>query len=140
MKKVVLMILIFFLSIHLTGMEKDTEFKIVINMSLGSCSKYFFIPVQIIEDILKSNKCDATIRIEAQIRCNRDKELKIFKKQYNWTHDLKRDDGTFTKEYNPENNYDLFIFRNGELISKANSVKTGREKITHDFNQIICPD
>lgn len=138
MKKILIILVVWLTSIQLFGDSDKQGFRIVLNTSLGSCPKCVFLPLELINNISDSVECEIEFTVEAAVRCNRDKELKIFKDRYNWKYKLSRDDGSFTRKYNPQNEYDIFIFKNEKLLSKHNSLSDDHSKIVSEVQNIFC--
>ncbi len=78
------------------GLKKG-ELLCVLYYKLGSCEKCFYNAL-FGEDLDKS-ETNPGIRLLAIVGCNRDRELEIFRKNFNWKHDVIADKGFTIKDY-----------------------------------------
>ncbi len=75
---------------------KRNEQLIIIYQDIGSCVKCYLQPMDQIAKLAKDGKIK-NFKLLALVRCDRDLELNIYKKQHNWTNYLYRDDGNGRK-------------------------------------------
>jgi len=96
---------------------KSDELLIIIYQTNGSCTKCFYQPNYLIEDVMKRVNYRDKVKIMSFVYCDREKELNIFRKKYNWKHYLLRDDGNVFKVLKIDKKSILTVMNpKGELI------------------------
>lgn len=91
------------------------ESLILFHFNLVECVKCVLEPNAIIENLIL-NKNIGKIRIVGAVICDRNIELKAFKKQQNWNYDLIRNDGTLFNKL--KTNFESFV----SIITPSNKV------------------
>jgi hypothetical protein len=91
-----------------TGLEQK-ECLVVVYFESATCIKCFLEPNYYIDYI--KEKCGTNrIKVIGLLRCDRDIEMKVFKKQIKWTHQLYRDNGNARKELGATSDAILSVF------------------------------
>jgi hypothetical protein len=120
-------IIIFFISIQLCysnyleeikkSANADTDdFIMVFYLEMTNCSKCYIEPYSIINNIVQ-DKSLVRYKIIGLIVCDRDIELKIFKKEQEWKYSLYKDDGNARKQLGaPYQSFITVINPNGKKI------------------------
>jgi len=120
-----------------TKLEND-EVVVVIYQNLGVCSKCYVVPIEIISKATQNLK-NKKFKLLVLLNCSRDKELKIFIKDYDWKHYILRDDGSAREKLGATNNTIITITdyygRNLLNIEPGNS-KASIEKLREILNSI----
>jgi hypothetical protein len=112
MKKYIFIIAIFVLTI---SANNSPEYRVILLSNIGACVKCVYGPNDILTDL--ASKVDTTkIRIEAKINCRRDKELKIFSRNYSWDFRLSRDTASKYRKYSPNSNNDVIILNSKDSL------------------------
>ncbi len=71
---------------------KENEELVIIFQNIGFCKKCYLKPMDQVEKLRKEGSIDK-FKLLALVRCERNKELKIYKRTYDWKNYLYRDDG-----------------------------------------------
>ncbi len=82
---------------NLTGLQKDEKLIVTFQEVGGNCIKCYSVPVALIESV-KSRMDLKNVKIVAAVRCNRDIEINVFKKQYDWKYFIYPDKNKLRKE------------------------------------------
>jgi hypothetical protein len=100
---------------RITDLKPDENLAVIYQTN-GACIKCYMQPNNKIEEIKKEGKIDK-IKIIALVRCSRDLELQIFKKNHGWEHFVARDDGTAKQKLGVQPGSYLTIFdSNGKKL------------------------
>ena len=75
---------------------KEGEYLAVIYFDNITCAKCYLEPLEIVKQVREKNK-NIILKIIALVKCDRDIELKVFKKRIKWEEPLHRDDGNAKK-------------------------------------------
>ena len=123
-KKTILILTFVLLSISVFGdtplfpeLKKTADLKkneklAVIYQTNGSCIKCYMQPTAQIAKMQEEGKI-GKVKILALVRCSRDIELQVFKKNHEWNHYMYRDDGTAKKKLGVKKGSYLTIFDSG---------------------------
>ena len=96
---------------------KGGEYVIALYQSAGSCIKCYYQPMGIVEAVMKKLKHKENIKILAFVSCNRKKEMKVFKKQFDWKHYMLIDKGNIRKDLGIHIQSAITVFNDrGEII------------------------
>jgi len=88
---------------------KQDEQLVVIYFCLTYCGKCYMQPLEKIDTMVKDSIL-TNFKILALVTCNRDKELKIFQKHYQWKDYMYRDDGKARKNLCSNNEVYMTVF------------------------------
>lgn len=88
---------------------QEDEQLIVMYQDIGSCVKCYLRPMQIIENLQKKGVVKK-FKLLALVKCDRDIELKIYKRQHSWKYFMYRDDGDGYKRLNAKKRTSISIF------------------------------
>jgi hypothetical protein len=99
---------VYFNKLKITANLRKDEQLVVIYQQIGNCIKCGLIPLEKVADLKKSGRIKK-IKIIALVRCDRDIELNIFKKQSNWQYFMYRDDGTSRKRLSISENSEIVV-------------------------------
>jgi hypothetical protein len=91
----------------LTNLQKN-EHLVIIYQNLGNCIKCYIKPMEQIRDLVKEGKIKK-YKLLAMVRCDRDIELNIYKKQADWNDFLYRDDGFARKTFGVDENTSIIV-------------------------------
>jgi hypothetical protein len=95
---------------------KENEQLVVIYQDIGSCVKCYLQPMDQIAKLAKEGRIK-NFKLLALVRCDRDLELSIYKKQHDWKYYMYRDDGKGHKRLNAKETTFLSVFDyNGKKI------------------------
>lgn len=81
----------------LTKLQQGEKLIVTFQEVGGNCVKCYAVPVSLIESV-KSRMDFDKVKIVAAVRCNRDIEINIFKKQYKWQYFIYPDKNKLRKE------------------------------------------
>ncbi len=81
----------------LTKLNKNEKLLVTFQEVGGNCIKCYSVPVALIESV-KSRMDLKKVKIVAAVRCNRDIEINVFKKQYDWKYFIYPDKNNLRKE------------------------------------------
>ncbi len=98
-----------FLKLKETTALKEGEKLAVIYQTNGSCIKCYMKPTDKIKKMQEKGKL-GDVKILALVRCSRDIELQVFKKNHGWKNYTYRDDGTAKKKLGVKSGSYLTIF------------------------------
>ncbi len=94
---------------------KKGEYLAVIYQKNGTCFKCYEQPMRKIAEVIKSGKI-GNPKILALVKCDRDIELNIFKKNHNWKYYMYRDPGDGWKKLRvPQDSYLTFFDYKGNI-------------------------
>jgi len=117
---------------------KSDELLLIIYQTNGSCIKCFYQPTYLIEDVMKRVNFKNKIKFLSFVYCDREKELKIFRKKYNWKHYILRDDGNVFKVLKIDKKSILTVMNpTGEIIFNITDIdnKSENGKLLDVLNQ-----
>ena len=140
MKKVIVILLFMTFQISLsnyiddlrtTAKAEKSESIIVFYFEMAACFKYYIEPDLIISHLVQQNELK-NFKIIGIVVCDRDIELKIFKKEHKWEFPLYRDDGNARTNLNaPYDSFCTVINAENELLH----LKPGKPEA--NYNKII---
>jgi len=113
MRKFILLLIIICLCVNLNAQSnlfkqikektglKQNEYLVITYFQLGNCPKCLIEPSEIINHIENSKKAES-VKFVALVRCDREIELKVFKRETDWKYFLFVDDGSSRKQLGAE--------------------------------------
>jgi hypothetical protein len=90
-----------------TNLQKNEQL-VIIYQDLGCCIKCYIKPMEQINNLVKEGKLKK-YKLLAMVRCDRDIELNIYKKQVDWKDFLYRDDGFSRKTFGVDENTSIIV-------------------------------
>ena len=135
MKKIIIVILLISSQVCLcdynAAKAETGDNLIVFYFEMAACMKYYIEPDLIISHLIQQSELK-NFKIIGVVVCDRDIELKIFKKEQNWKYTLFRDDGYARTNLDaPYDSFCTVINSDNELLH----LKPGKPEA--NYNQII---
>jgi len=114
-------------SVNLT----NDEYLLIVYLEPSNCAKCYIEPLEIIKRLEKEQP-NSKYKIIALIRCDRDIEMNVFKRQINWQYSMYRDDGKARSRLGAETETMLSVFdysgnksvhlRSGNLVLNTRTI------------------
>ena len=96
---------------------QDDEYVIAVYQSAQACVKCYFQPMEIIDEVMKGLKETDKIKILAFVLCRRKKEMKVFKKHYDWKHYMVMDNKNVRRQIGIDLSSAITVFNSsGDII------------------------
>ncbi len=108
---------------QLTNLNTGQKLIVTFQEVGGNCVKCYDVPVALIES-LKARIELSNIKIVAAVKCNRDIELNVFKKQYDWNYYIYADKKNLAKQLGVKPISGLAVFDySGKLLLELEAKK-----------------
>lgn len=103
----------------------ENQSLIAVYFQPATCVKCYIEPLMLIDKVSYEVDKDK-FKIVGLVRCDRDIEMKVFKKQIKWTHQLYRDNGNARKELGATSDAILSVFSSNG--TKSLHIRSGNNK------------
>ena len=103
----------------------ENQSLIAVYFQPATCVKCYIEPLMLIDKVSYEVDKDK-FKIVGLVRCDRDIEMKVFKKQIKWTHQLYRDNGNVRKELGATSDAILSVFSSNG--TKSLHIRSGNNK------------